>query len=153
MIESDVYPTLQTEKEPASQTALVKWFAEQRLKSMDNIEAAARQIITLCTALLGSLLGLMALSEETLPRHMQWSGIQWISGIGVVCLFIALACGLYVILPSRKPVNLNDPDALEAAFDRLVFQKNVGLQLSTIIFGIAMLCLMLVVVFSLLFII
>lgn len=153
MIESDVYPTLPTEKESASQTALANWFAGQHLKSVDNLEMAARQIITLCTALLGTLLGLMALTEETLPKHMQWSGIQWISGVGVVCLFIALACALYVVIPQRNPVALNDPESLQTAFTTLLARKHFWLWLAIIIFAVAMACLMLVVVVSLAFIV
>ncbi|MCI0581119.1 MAG: hypothetical protein L0332_32825 [Chloroflexi bacterium] len=153
MIESDVYPSLPTEKESASQTALARWFAEQHIKSVDNLEKAARQIITLCTALLGTLLGLMALTEETLPRHMQWSGIQWISGVGVVGLFAALACALYVVMPRPNPVSLNDPGSLQTAFAMLLARKQLGLRLAIIIFAIALLCFMLVVVVSLAFVV
>lgn len=149
MIDPELYPSLPTEKELVWQTALARWFAEQHLKSVDHLEAAARQMITLCTALLGTLLGVMALSAETLPGYMRWSGIQWLSGLGVVGLFAALACALYAVLPRPWPVNLNDPASLQAAFDKLLARKHWGVWLAGFIFAGAMLCLMLVVVLSL----
>lgn len=152
MIESDIYPTLPTEKEPAAQTALANWFAEQHIHSIDNLETAARQIITLCTALLGALLGLMALTETPLPQHMQWSGVQWISGAGVVCLFAALACALYVVIPRRHPVNLNDPQNLQNTFETLLRRKQRWLWAAIITFGVAMFCFALIVVVSLSFV-
>lgn len=153
MSDTDSYPTLTTTKEPAAQTALAKWFAEQRIKSVDNLEAAARQIITLSTALLGTLLGLMAITEETLPKHMQWSGIQWLSALGVVGLFIALTFALYVVLPRPHAVALNDPESLQATFSVLLTRKQLGLRLALIIFAGAVFCLMLVILISLVLII
>jgi hypothetical protein len=150
--EPNPYPTLPTEPADAGQTALAAWFAEQRLKSADNLETAARQIITLSTTLLGLLLGLMALSEKTLPVYMQWSGVQWVSGLGVVGLFAALACALWVVTPRPAPATLNDPDNLEEAFAALLAHKNRWLRRAIVLFAAGMLCLTLVVVISLMFI-
>lgn len=149
MIETDIYPTVPTNKESPEEAALAQWFAEQRTKSVDNLEAAARQIITLCTTLLGILLGLMTLTKETLPEYMQWSGVQWLSGLGVIGLFAALAGGLYVVLPRENPATLNDPDSLQTAFKAILERKHLGLRSAILLFGGGMFCLMLVVVISL----
>ena len=149
MSETETYPTLISDKEAPEEAALAQWFADQRTKSVDNLEAAARQIITLCTTLLGVLLGLMSLTKDNLPPYMHWSGVQWLSGLGVVGLFVALACALYVVLPRHNPVTLNDPDSLQTVFQSILERKHVGLRWAIISFAGAMLCLVLVLVISL----
>ncbi len=148
-INSNAYPTLPTERETPQQAALAEWFAQQHVQSAANLETAARQIITLCTTLLGVLLGLMALTEDTLPAYMQWSGIQWLSGLGVVGLFAALGCGLYVVIPRPNMVTINDPDNMGAEFTALLARKSRGLLLAVILFGAAMFCLVCVIIISL----
>jgi hypothetical protein len=139
--EADNIPTLTTRAESQQQAALYAWFAEQATKSVDNLEQAARQIITLCTTLLGLLLGLLALAEDPLPAHMHWSGVQWLGGLGVAALLLALGGALYAIIPRRIPVNLNDPKDLQNEFDALLARKSRGLQVAVAGFGSAMFCL------------
>ncbi|MCP4356526.1 MAG: hypothetical protein GY796_00715 [Chloroflexi bacterium] len=150
--ESNAYPTLPTEPADPGQTALAKWFAEQRVQSVDNLETAARQIATLCTTLLGLLLGLMALSNETLPKYMHWSGGQWLGGLGVTALFAALTCALWVVMPRATPATLNDPDSLEVAFTVMLARKNAWLRRAILLFAAGMFCLSLLVVISLAFV-
>lgn len=145
---NDVYEPPQR-PETEAESALHGWWAEQRTKSVDNLEAAARQIITLCSALLTVLLGLMALSEATLPKHMTWSGIQWLSAIGIIGLFAALAFALFVIYPRSNLVTHNDPSAEKQAFNDLLLHKNRWLSRSLWAFGIGMACIVLIVVISL----
>jgi hypothetical protein len=147
--EADNIPTLPTRAESPQQAALYAWFAEQRTKSVDNLEQAARQIITLCTTLLGLLLGLLALTEDPLPTHIHWSGVQWLGGAGVVALLVALGGALYAILPRRIPVNLNDPKDLQNEFDALLARKSLGLQVAVVGFGAGMAFLGIIVVVAL----
>lgn len=79
--------------------ALRKWLAEQRLKSVDNLEAAARQIITLVTALLGVLFTVLAVTNDPLPSYMR---LPLMRGLGIGCvvgLCLALIFALLVVLP------------------------------------------------------
>jgi len=149
MSEPDAYPSFPTEPETAEEAALYAWFTEQRVKSVDNLEGAARQIITLCTTLLGLLLGLLALTEDPLPAHIHWSGVQWLGGLGVAALLVALGGALYAILPQRIPVNLNDPRDLQNEFDALLARKSRGLQVAAVGFGAGMVFLGIIVVVAL----
>ncbi|MBE2199812.1 MAG: hypothetical protein IAE79_14450 [Anaerolinea sp.] len=143
------YPALPTEAENQQQAALYAWFTTQQTKAVDNLEEAARQIITLCTTLLGLLLGLLALTETPLPAHMGWSGVQWLGGVGVTALLLALAAALSVVIPRPTAATLNDPDDLERAFAALLARKNQGLWWAVLLFGTAMGCLAAVVVAAL----
>lgn len=142
------YPSLPTAPETAEEAALYAWFAEQQTKSADNLEAAARQIITLCTTLLGLLLGLLALAGKDLPAHMRWSGVQALSVAGVVALLLALVAALTVIIPRPLTVSLNDPDDLQTAFAALLARKSQGLSWAVWLFAAAMFCLGTVVVIA-----
>lgn len=145
---SPAYPSLPTEQETAAEAALYAWFTEQQLKSADNLEAAARQIITLCTTLLGLLLGLLALAEDPLPSHMRWSGVQGLGVAGVVALLLALAAALTVVLPRPLTFIKNDPDALQAAFAGLLARKNQRLTWAVWLFAAGMFCLGAIVVIA-----
>jgi uncharacterized membrane protein YcjF (UPF0283 family) len=149
MNETNDFPTLPSRPERPDEAALHGWFAEQRLKSIDNLETAARQIITLCTTLLGLLLGLMALAAPNLPAHMGWSGVQWLSGLGVVALLVALLCGLSVVVPWRTAVNLQAPGELQATWEQLLARKSQGLRLAILFFAGAVVCLTAVILIAL----
>jgi hypothetical protein len=144
--------TVSVEPETGEEAALYAWFAEQRLKSPDNLEAAARQIITLCSTLLGLLLGLLALTDSPLPAHIRWSGVQWLGGLGAAALALALAAALTVILPRPLTAAHNDPDELQAAFASLLARKSRGVWWAALFFGVGMVCLTAVTIIALILI-
>lgn len=149
MSEQEEYPALPTRAETPQEKAMYEWFAEQRFKSADNLEAAARQIITLCTSLLGLLLGLLALAGSTVPAYMQWSGVRWLGGIGVVLLLLALLAGLGVVVPWRMSLNLQDGQALNEAWQKLLARKSQKLWVALIAFASGMVCLTLLIILAL----
>lgn len=128
--------------------ALVQWYDEQRFKSTDHLEGAAKQLITLCTSLLTALLGLLALAGESLPKHMQWSGIQFLGGAGIVLLFVSLATALIVLYP-RHYDPLNAANKMLEDFKRMMRFKSNFLLASGIAFGLAMFCIAAIVIGSL----
>ena len=145
MSEQEEFPTLSTRAETPQEKAMYEWFAEQRFKSVDNLETAARQIITLCTSLLGLLLALMALASSTVPAYMQWSGVRWLGGIGVVLLLFALLAGLGVVMPWQMALNLQNPQELNEAWQKLLARKSQKLWAALIAFASAMICLTLLI--------
>jgi len=149
MDEHDPFPALATHKESPAQAALHAWFSAQRLQSVDNLEAAARQIIGLCTTLLGLLLALLALAETPLPAYMRWSGVPWLGGAGALALLAALLCALSVVLPRPTAVLPNAPADQQAAFEALLARKRRGLWWAVVAFGLAMLCLAALIVVAL----
>jgi len=144
-LDPDLYPTLPTTKPTAQEDALAQWFAKQHTQSIDNLEGAARQIITLCTTLLTVLLGLAALTADALPTYMNATVIRWLIMVGVLALFSALGSALIVVFPGATRVTLNDPKDLAAAYDKLLAFKNTGLSIAIVAFGIAMFCLTIVI--------
>ena len=135
---------LPTKKQTAAETALDDWFQKQRLASVDNLETAARQIIGLSSTILTVLLGLMALTEETLPSYMAKPSIQWISWIGLIGLAAGLACALMVVYP--RPIHTtNSPEDQQNDFDALLAFKSRWLGRSVIGFGLGMASLVIVI--------
>lgn len=141
---------LQGEASTATDEELLKWFAAQQIKSVDHVEAGARQIIALCSTLLTILFGLVALTGSAPPIYTQRALFQWLSLVGVVGLFLALFCALMVVIPSTYRVAINDPDALEARFGEILQHKTGGLNLAVVSFTIAMFCLTAMIVGALL---
>lgn len=140
---------LPTRRETEAEATLHAWWTEQRARSVDNLEAAARQIVTLSSALLTTLLSLLALSNATLPVYMTWTGIQWLGGGGVVGLCVALGCALATIYPRPQRVMVNDPAAERQAFEALLQRKSRRLAAALWSFGAALACLGAVVVVTL----
>ena len=56
-------------EETEEEKALYDWFAKQALTSPHRLEAAARTIIGLVTALLGALFGVLAVADDPLPSY------------------------------------------------------------------------------------
>ena len=91
-----IYPgTPETPRE----LALGQWWAEQELKSPANLEAAARQIITLVTSLLGLLLAILAVAEDPLPAYLASGGLRLAGGLAI----LALLGGLEERIQHRPP--------------------------------------------------
>lgn len=75
--------------------------------------------------------------------------IRWLIMVGVLALFAALASALSVVFPGATKVTLNDPKDLAIAYEKLLAFKNTGLTIAIVAFGIAMLCLTLVILSAL----
>ncbi|NPA92659.1 MAG: hypothetical protein GXO56_03160 [Chloroflexi bacterium] len=107
----------------ADEDALAGWFEAQRLKSPDTLEAAARQIVSLVTTLLGLLWAVLALGNDQTPAYVGQPLVGWL-GVGVVVLLLAaLACALAVLYPRRFEVPLHNVAAQRAAFEALMRHK------------------------------
>lgn len=139
----------QVEVESPEEEAVRKWLAEQRLKSVDNLEAAARQIITLVTALLGILFGILAIAKEPLPVYLQWPLLRYLGIVSVVGLCLALACALLVVLPFAYRHYPHRPDKQRAAFTDLLNRKGFWLTGAGALFFVGLLALGVVLVLAL----
>ena len=128
-------PRLQGLPETPEERAMGEWFARQVLASPQALEAAARTIVSLVTALLGVHFGVMALSETPLPSFL-W--VDWMRPLGVivvVALLAALLCALVVVLPLRFEVSSHRPDEQEKEFKKLLRRKSRWLTASVIAFA------------------
>lgn len=129
--------------------ALRQWLAEQRLKSVDNLEGAARQIITLVTALLGVLFTVLAVSKEPLPAYLQLAMLRNLGIVCVVALCLALGFALPVVLPLAYRHFPHRPDKQQELFAHLLRRKANLLIVAAVFFFVGLLALSLVLVLAL----
>ena len=136
--------------ETPEERALRKWFAQQALASPDALEAAARTILSLVTALLGVLYGVLAVAEDPLPAYFRLPAVRWL-GVGTVgALLVALVGTLGVVLPQRIQVSSARPDQQASAFAALLARKSRWLTVAVIAFGLGLVALGAVLVIALL---
>ena len=78
---------------------LDKLFDEMEQGSLKTLEDAARQIITLSTALLGAFFGLLAFKDA--PDYLSFLEIKIIGTGALLTFFVALFCALVAVSPKR----------------------------------------------------
>jgi hypothetical protein len=78
---------------------LDKLFDEMEQGSLKTLEDAARQIITLSTALLGAFFGLLALKDA--PAYLGFLEIKIIGAGALLAFFVALFFALIAVSPKR----------------------------------------------------
>ncbi len=100
-----------------------EWFATQELRSPDNLEAVARQLLGLITGLLGLLLAVLALSESPLPAYLDHPVVPWLGGLGIVFMLVALLFAMGVLWPRRLIVSPHKLQEEKAAFWAMVERK------------------------------
>lgn len=83
----------------AQDERLEKAFDEMEQGSLKTLEDAARQIITLCTALLGAFFGLLAFKDA--PDYLGFYEIKVIGTGALLAFFIALFFALVAVSPKR----------------------------------------------------
>ena len=83
----------------AQDERLDKLFDEMETASLKTLEDAARQIITLSTALLGAFFGLMAFKDT--PDYLGFCEIKVIGTGALLAFFVALFFALIAISPKR----------------------------------------------------
>jgi hypothetical protein len=114
---------------------LQTWFTEQAQKSPDNLEAAARQILTLCTSLLTLLFAALAVAGDPLPGYLRYLSVRLLGILAVLGFLIALAAALAVIYPFPWQVNKRNLSQLEARFEQIVGRKSAALKVAVFAFG------------------
>ncbi|GAB4467081.1 MAG: hypothetical protein Kow0070_30260 [Anaerolineales bacterium] len=83
----------------AQDERLEKFFDEMEQGSLKTLEDAARQIITLSTALLGAFFGLLALKDA--PAYLGFIEIKIIGAGALLAFFAALFFALTAVSPKR----------------------------------------------------
>lgn len=141
---------LPTRSESPEEARLRSWFEEQHIKSVENLEAGAKQIVTLSSGLLTVLFGLMALTEAALPQHMNVGVIRVLAAFGAASLLVSLWAALLVLVPRWYQPTVNDPASLKATFEKMVVFKAGVMRVSWIVFGLAIMSLGLIVILALL---
>jgi hypothetical protein len=129
-------PTLKGRRETPWEEGLRKWFAEQSLGSLDSLEAAARTMLSLATALIGTLFTVLTIAAEDLPTYLQVPGVRALGAVSVGAFLVALVGALGTLLPSRVHVSSHRPDEQARAFQELLEGKSRWLTGTAIAFGV-----------------
>lgn len=128
-------PRLETPQEEA----LRRWFEEQEKTSLSNLEAGARQIIQLVTALYGVIFGVLSLGSDKLEAslHYRWVIIPGMTT--VLAMLGAIIAALVVVLPIFSyTYHPHKPAEQQAAYQKMLKRKSWGLRLAVIGFGIGL---------------
>src|SRR3989304_9701760 len=83
----------------AEDERLDKLFDEMETGSLKTLEDAARQIITLSTALLGAFFGLLAFKDA--PTYLKFFEIKLLGALALICFMAALYFALRAVSPKR----------------------------------------------------
>ena len=125
--------------EKPAEKELHTWLETQRLKSVDNLEAGARQIITLVSLFYSIIFAALALGKDSMEASAGYQIVLVPGTVAVFALLTAIIAALVVVLPLFGiRYNALKPAEERAAFERLLQLKVWGLRLSVIAFGIGL---------------
>ncbi|MDY7077507.1 MAG: hypothetical protein SXV54_11355 [Chloroflexota bacterium] len=126
------------------------WFKKQSLASLDTLEAAARTILSLVTALIGTLFGVLTVAADKLPAYMDYPAVRGLGVVSAGALLAALIGALGVLLPARSQASSHRPDEQAQAFERFLEHKSRWLKVTVVAFGVGVGTLTIVLVAALL---
>jgi hypothetical protein len=112
---------------------LNKLFDEMESGSLNTLESAARQIITLCTALLGAFFGLLAFKDA--PDYLGFLEIKIIGSAALLAFFIALFFALRAVSPKRYDFPRASLTAKREALHEMLERKHNAVNWASRIFG------------------
>ena len=129
-------PQVAGRPESGREQELGDWFAKQTLAAPDTLEAAARTILSLVTALMGVLFGVLTVAADKLPAYMDYVAVRGLGVVSVGALLAALIGALGVLMPARAQVSSHRPDEQAQAFERFLKRKSRWLKVTVIAFGV-----------------
>jgi hypothetical protein len=102
--------------------------------SLETLENAARQIITLSTALLGAFFGLLAFKDA--PSYLGFLEVKIIGAVALVAFLFSLFAALIAISPKRYEFPRASLTAKRKALDDMFKRKQTAVTWASWIFGI-----------------
>jgi len=118
----------------AEDERLDKLFDEMEQGSLKTLEDAARQIITLSTALLGAFFGLLAFKDA--PAYLGFIEIKVIGAVALLSFFIALFFALIAVSPKHYDFPRASLTAKRDILNEMLTRKNKFVGLASWAFGI-----------------
>jgi len=118
----------------AADERLERLFDEMEAASLKTLEEAARQIITLATALLGAFFGLLALEEA--PKYLGFLEIKVIGAGTLTAFFVALLCALLAVSPRRYEYPRASLTAKRAILNEMLARKHRLVRLASWMFAL-----------------
>jgi hypothetical protein len=127
---------------------LLDYFKNLEKNSLESIENAARQIISLVTTLLGLFFGVLAFKDN--PSYLAIVGVKICGVLSAGFYISALFFALDVVMPRRIDIPAADLDAMRRLLLNLFDRKNRSLLWAQVVFGAGTLFLLAVILFLLL---
>ncbi|GAB4481305.1 MAG: hypothetical protein OHK0031_03090 [Anaerolineales bacterium] len=125
----------------AQDERLEKLFDEMESGSLKTLEEAARQMITLSTALLGAAFGLLALKDA--PAYLNFFEVKALGALALSAFFAALIFALQAVSPRRYGFSHADLGGKRQLLAQLLTRKHEAVARAAWIFGFGALLLLL----------
>ena len=114
---------------------LLARFAQWEAESLTNLESGARQIIQLVSALLGVMLGALALGDEKFVVTLHMPLVIFLAALVLVAWLGALLTALAVVIPGEFRPRRASLDDMRATYSALLQQKSERLYWAVVTFG------------------
>lgn len=132
-----------------SDERLEKLFDELESNSLETLESAARQIITLSTALLGAFFGLLAFKDA--PSYLAFVEIKVIGAMALTAFLLSLFLALRAVSPRHYEFPQASLTAKRKALNEMLKLKRISVIWASWIFGIGAFLMLVVALYILIF--
>jgi hypothetical protein len=126
---------------------LLDYFKDIESKSLDTLDNAARQIISLVTTLIGLFFGVLAFKDN--PSYLASTAVKLLGAASTGLYLAALFFALDVVMPRRLDIPSADLTRMQRLLRNLFDHKNRSLLWAQAAFGVGTLCLLLLILFLL----
>ncbi len=123
---------------------LAAYFQDLEQKSLDTLESAARQLITLVTTLLGLFFGVLAFKDN--PHYLAFPAVRILGGLAAGFYVLALFLALDVVMPRRLEVPAANLTAMRRLLRALFERKRRSLRWAQVAFALGTLALLALII-------
>lgn len=118
----------------AQDERLEKLFDDMETGSLKTLEDAARQIITLSTALLGAFFGLLAFKDA--PAYLAFIEIKIVGALALTAFLLSLFFALRVVTPKRYHFSRANLTEKRSVLNQMLDRKHSALTWASWTFGL-----------------
>jgi len=118
----------------ADDERLNKLFDEMEQGSLKTLEDAARQMITLSTALLGAFFGLLAFKDA--PAYLKFADVKALGMLAAGSFFVSLLFALLAVSPKRYDFPRASLTQKRAILNKMLARKHNAVNWAAWIFGL-----------------
>jgi hypothetical protein len=120
----------------AEDEKLLDLFDKMEHGSLETLEKAAQQVITLATSLLGLYFGVLSFADQA--AYLNSTYVIAAASLSLVGMVAALTFGLNVVRPRHYRYDAGDLDAMRALLSGMHVQKRASLALAYYFFAVGL---------------